>query len=54
MTIEQAIKWLNAARTKHGGETLVYFDCPKCGTPYTPGKLVAEAIHVVAEEKPKP
>jgi hypothetical protein len=50
MTIEDAILKLQALGKKHGGNTQVFFDCPSCSQSFTPGMIVAEAIHWKAEE----
>jgi hypothetical protein len=49
MTIEQAIKALEAQREKHGGAVEVFFDCPRCGVAYTPGVLVTQAVVIKAK-----
>ncbi len=50
MTILDAISLLQAHMQKHGQQTEVYFDCPKCGTAFTPNRLVAEAVHLTSEK----
>ena len=49
MTIQQAIQRLQAMDKKLGN-TLVYFDCPKCGVSFTPNRLVSLAAHFTGGE----
>lgn len=53
MTVDEAIKALETLRWKHGGDTPVYFDCPKCDASFTPD-LVAAQRRVVAPAQAKP
>ena len=46
MTINEAIKQLSYMRDKHGGDVLLYFDCPSCLQSFTPGKLETLATHL--------
>ena len=54
MTIAEAIKWLQRIEAKHGGNTLVYFDCPKCEAAFTPTTLATATVHVGTKDKEKP
>lgn len=50
MTVTEAIKWLETVRRKHG-EVQVFFDCPKCGSVFTPNTITATAVHVTAKQE---
>jgi len=50
MTITKAIELLTRLQQKHG-DVEVYFDCPKCGTAFSPNLIVAEAVHLTGEKK---
>lgn len=51
MTIKEAIAALERIRTQHGDETLVYFDCPHCGTSFAPGVVSKAAAHLTGTKK---
>lgn len=51
MTINEAIKRLDSMKKEYGGDTLVYFDCPKCNFAFEPDKLVATAVHLTEKKK---
>lgn len=48
MTVAEAIKLLQRIEAKHGADVLVYFDCPKCETAFTPSTVSTAAVHVSA------
>ncbi len=50
MTIDQAIKWLQKLRDKHGN-VAVYFDCPHCQQSFTPGTVETKAVVITGEKK---
>jgi len=50
MTIEDAILKLQALQKRHGNNVQVFFDCPNCKQSFTPGMVVAEAIHWKADK----
>lgn len=54
MTITEAIAWLQRIEAKHGGDVLVYFDCPKCDAAFTPTTLATAAVHVSTRDKEHP
>ena len=51
MTVQQAITVLETVKRKHGGEVLVYFDCPHCQEAFTPSTLTTAAVHISVEKK---
>jgi hypothetical protein len=53
MTIEDAIAKLLSMKKNYGDNIQIFFDCPNCNQSFTPGILVAQAIHWKAEEKKK-
>ena len=50
MTIREAIARLTKIAEKHGEETVVYFDCPKCQASFTPNTTVAVAAHLTERD----
>lgn len=49
MTIAEAVRRLQEIASKHG-DTEVYFDCPKCGTSFTPNRVVTMAVHLTEKK----
>jgi len=50
MKIEEAIGYLRVLAGKYGNVD-VYFDCPKCGSSYTPNTVGTAAVHISPEKK---
>ena len=48
MNISEAIFHLQKLEALHG-KVEVYFDCPKCGSSFTPNTAVAVAVHMATE-----
>lgn len=46
MTIDDSIRMLEQLKAKHGGATVVYFDCPACKQSFTPATIVGVAVHM--------
>ncbi len=49
MTIREAIERLQAIAKKHGDDVPVFFDCPKCGSSFTPTTTTTVATHFAAK-----
>lgn len=49
MLLSEAIRRMTAQMKAHG-DVEVYFDCPKCGSSFTPNTVVGVAVHLT--EKP--
>lgn len=52
MTLKIAIARLQDLAKKHGEDTEVYFDCPKCQVAFTPTVVVTQAVVLSGAPKP--
>lgn len=53
MTIEDAIEKLDSLRKRYGPNVQIFFDCPECGKSFTPGIVIAQAIHWKSDKEKK-
>lgn len=48
MTITQAMQLLESLKKHHGGQVEIYFDCPRCGSSFSPDKAITQGLHMSA------
>jgi hypothetical protein len=53
MTIKSIIARLNKIKEKHGEDTEVYFDCPKCKESFAPDEVITKAVHMGGKSNDK-